>query len=128
MREDTGPQRDALLHRHKSLLAAGVLAGGSSDRPVASGTPLEVMSSMVLREDATGYVVAPNERVSAYEALWSYTQGSAQVTGASARRGSIEPGKVADFLVLDRDILTAPPESLPEISVLETWVGGVRVL
>ena len=128
MREAMGPKREAFLHRHKSLLDAGVLAGGSSDRPVATGTPLEVMSSMVLRQDATGYVVAPNERVSVYEALWSYTQGSAQVTGVSHRRGSIEPGKVADFVVLARDILTTPPESLPEISVLETWVGGVRVL
>ena len=127
MREAMGPKREAFLHRHKSLLAAGVLAGGSSDRPVASGTPLEVMSSMVLRQDATGYVVAPNERVSVYEALWSYTQGSAQVTGVSHRRGSIEPGKVADFVVLARDILTTPPESLPEISVLETWVGSARV-
>ena len=124
MREAMGPKREAFLHRHKSLLAAGVLAGGSSDRPVATGTPLEVMSSMVLRQDATGYVVAPNERVSVYEALWSYTQGSAQVTGVSHRRGSLEPGKVADFVVLAKDILTTPPESLPDIQVRETWVGG----
>ncbi len=127
MREAMGQTREAFLHRHQSLLDAGVLAGGSSDRPVATGTPLEVMSSMVLREDATGYVVAPHERVSVYEALWTYTQGSAQVTGVSDRRGSIEPGKVADFVVLDKDILTAPPEALPTIQVLETWVGGTRV-
>ena len=127
MREAMGQTREAFLHRHKSLLDAGVLAGGSSDRPVATGTPLEVMSSMVLREDATGYVVAPHERVSVYEALWSYTQGSAQVTGVSDRRGSIEPGKVADFVVLDKDILTTPPEALPDIQVLQTWVGGTRV-
>ena len=127
MREAMGQAREPLLHRHKSLLDAGVLAGGSSDRPVATGTPLEVMSSMVLRQDATGYVVAPNERVSVYEALWSYTQGSAQVTGVAGRRGSIEPGKVADFVVLDKDILTTPPEALPGIQVQETWVGGTRV-
>lgn len=127
MREAMGSKREVLLHRHKSLVDAGVLAGGSSDRPVATGTPLEVMSSMVLRRDATGYVVGPRERVSVFEALWSYTQGSAQVTGVSDRRGSIEPGKVADFVVLDTDILTAPPESLPQISVVETWVGGQRV-
>ena len=127
MREAMGPQREAFLHRHKSLLDAGVLAGGSSDRPVATGTPLEVMSSMVLREDADGYVVAPQERVGVFEALWSYTQGSAQVTGVSHRRGSIQPGKVADFVVLDKDILTTPPESLPDIQVMETCVGGRKV-
>jgi predicted amidohydrolase YtcJ len=85
------------------------------------------MSSMVLRTDATGYVVAPNERVSVFEALWSYTVGSAQVTGCSDRRGSIAPGKVADWVVLDKDILTTPPESLPDIQVVETWVGGKKV-
>jgi predicted amidohydrolase YtcJ len=128
MREAMGPKREAFLHRHKSLLDAGVLAGGSSDRPVATGTPLEVMSSMVLRQDAEDYVVAPQERVSVFEALWSYTQGSAQVTGVSHRRGSLEPGKVADFVVLDKDPLTNPPESLPDIQVMETWAGGAKVL
>jgi predicted amidohydrolase YtcJ len=93
IREATGSKREAFLHRHKSLLDAGVLAGGSSDRPVATGTPLEVTSSMVLRTDATGYVVAPNERVGVYETLWSYTVGSAQVTRPSDRGGSIAPGE-----------------------------------
>ena len=127
MREAMGPGREAILHRHKSLLDAGVLAGGSSDRPVATGVPLEIMQSMVLRQDATGYVIGEAERVSAYEALWTYTVGSAQVTGLSDRRGSIAPGKVADWVVLDKDILTTPPESLPDIQVVSTWVGGKRV-
>lgn len=127
MREAMGPRREAFLHRHKSLLDAGVLAGGSSDRPVATGTPLEVMSSMVLRTDATGYIVAPHERVSAFEALWSYTVGSAQVTGSAHRRGRITPGMVADWVVLDKDILATSPDNLPDIQVTETWVGGKRV-
>ena len=62
-----------------------------------------------------------------YEALWSYTVGSAQVTGTAKHRGSITPGKVADWVVLDQDILTTASGFLPHITVKETWLGGRRV-
>jgi len=124
MREAMGPARERFLHRHKSLLEAGVLTGGSSDRPVATGVPLEVIHSMVTRLDATGYVVGEKERVSVKEALWTYTVGSSQVTGTSHRRGSIEVGKVADWVVLDKDILHSPVDDIPDIRVVETRVGG----
>jgi predicted amidohydrolase YtcJ len=124
MRQAMGPERENLIHRHKSLIDGGVMVGGSSDRPVATGVPLSIMQSMITREDSTGYVVGPAERVSAYEALWSYTVGSAQVTGTSHRRGSLEVGKVADWVMLGSDLLTYPLDQIASIPVVETAVAG----
>ena len=67
------------------------------------------------------------ERVSVAEALWTYTVGSSQVTGTSHRRGSIEVGKLADLVVLSRDIMRIPAEQILETRVELTLVGGVIV-
>ena len=103
------------------------MAAGSSDRPVATGVPLEIIQSMVQRIDAEGVVVAPEERVSVEQALWSYTVGSAQVTGQADSKGSLVPGMLADFVVLGRDPLETPVEEIAQIPVLATVVAGQAV-
>ena len=127
MRAAMGPERERYLHRHRSLLEAGAMAAGSSDRPVATGVPLEIMQSMVQRIDAEGVVVAPEERVSVEQALWSYTVGSAQVTGQADSKGSLVPGMLADFVVLGDDPLETPVEQIAQIPVLATAVAGQAV-
>ncbi len=125
MRQAMGPRREGLIHRHRSLLDAGVLAGGSSDRPVATGVPLEIIQSMVQRMDAEGQMVGPDERVSVEQALWSYTVGSAQVTGSSHERGRLQPGMLADYVVLDSDPLAVGVDEISAIGVNATVIGGI---
>ena len=86
------------------------------------------MQAMVERLDAEGQVVGPDERVSASQALWSYTVGSAQTTGTQQTRGALAPGMLADYVVLDADPLEVPTEQIGSISVLDTVVDGESVL
>jgi len=127
MRAAMGSHREGLIHRHRALLDAGAMATGSSDRPVATGVPLEIIQSMVLRLDSEGVVVGPDERVTIEQALWSYTVGSAQATGSAHSRGMLAPGMHADYVVLARDPLDTPVEELSAIGISGTVVGGQRV-
>jgi len=127
MREAMGPAREATIHRHRSLLDAGVIAAGSSDRPVATGRPLDIIQSMVRREDQSGVVVGPDERVSVEQALWTYTVGSARATGTSRDRGMLAPGMLADFVELSADPREVATEEISQIQVVRTWVDGDRV-
>jgi len=127
MRAAMGPHREGLIHRHRSLLDAGAMATGSSDRPVATGVPLEIIQSMVQRIDAEGVVVGEHERVSVEQALWSYTVGSAQATGSADFKGMLARGMLADYVVLAKDPLATAVEELSAISISGTVVGGQRV-
>jgi predicted amidohydrolase YtcJ len=97
---------------------------GSSDRPVAAGAPLLGMQSMVLRRTATGAVIGPDERVDAATALRAYTLDAAWIAGEEHERGSITPGKLADFVLLTDDVTAVEPEKIGDIGVVATFVGG----
>lgn len=104
----------------RSLLDAGVCVAGSSDAPVADFDPLAGMRSAVSRRTASGDVLDASEAVEPREALAMYTREAARVCGELANRGTLEPGKRADFAVLSADPLTA----LESTRVVATWVGG----
>lgn len=124
MQESMGPKRTPLIHRHQGLLNAGVMVAGSSDRPVATGRPLSIIQSMVDRLAADGSVVGPEERVSVRDAFWTYTVGSAQTTGMADRKGMLKPGFLGDVVVLSGDPLHGSVESIAELDVVHTVVGG----
>ena len=69
----------------------------------------------------------PAERVTLAQALDACTRGAAYAGFADDRIGSLEPGKWADFILVDRDPTTADPQSLARTQVLETWVAGKKV-
>ena len=73
---------------------------------------------------ATGEVVAPEERLTILEALRLYTVNGAYVGFEEKAKGSLEVGKLADFIVVDRDVLSVPSDQLKDVQVLETYVGG----
>ena len=127
MRAAMGPEREATIHRHRSLLEAGVLVGGSSDRPVATGVPLEIIQSMVERLDRSGVIVGADERVTIEQALWTYTVGSAQVTGTAHERGTLAPGMLADYVVLADDPVRVATEDISSIDVVATVIAGNSV-
>lgn len=120
-REYLGDERVVWSFPGASQLGAGLPLAGSSDRPVAIGPPLRVMSSAIHRTTASGWVYGPDERLTPAQALASYTTGSAAVTGWARRKGRITPGHLADLVVLDDDPLENDPANL---RVLSTVIGG----
>ena len=104
-----GPARHAWLYRQRSLLDAGLVLPGSSDRPVVAGAPLLGLHDMVNRRTAAGVPFNAAEAVTAAEALRAYTWGSAYASKAEHVKGSIEPGKLADFTVLSEDPTAVGP-------------------
>lgn len=116
-----GEERTHWSFRSASQLRSGLTVAGSSDRPVAPGAPLEVMTSAIHRRTSSGWVYGPEERLTPAEALRAYTAGSAQVTGWAEEKGVLAPGYLADFAVLDANPLEHDPN---RVRVLATLVGG----
>jgi predicted amidohydrolase YtcJ len=127
MRRALGPHRSEWAYRHASLLAAGIVVPGSSDRPVVDGRPILGIHDMVNRRTASGEVLGPDEVVSAHDALRAYTYGSAYASYEEDRKGWIGPGTLADLAVLSEDPTQADPSALADIDVLATVVGGEAV-
>jgi predicted amidohydrolase YtcJ len=119
-----GPDRAAGLYRHASFLRAGLRVPGSSDRPVAAGAPLLGMQAMVERRSSAGAVIGPDERVDAVTALRAYTLDAAWIAGEERERGSLTPGKLADFVLLTDDVTAVEPDRIGAAGVVATFVGG----
>jgi len=102
-----------------------MIAGAGSDVFV---TPLSpwwgIWSAVVRREMQSGQVFAPEERVTVQQALTLYTRNGAYVGFEEHEKGSLESGKFADFIIVDRDVLRTPPDELKDVQVLSTYVGG----
>ncbi|MBI2818995.1 MAG: amidohydrolase family protein [Acidobacteria bacterium] len=86
--------------------------------------PFLALEVAVNRKDTNGKVWGPQQRISRQEALYMYTRWSSQYVLREDLLGSIEPGKYADFLVLDRDYMTVPEDEIGQINPLLTVVGG----
>ncbi len=130
-----GSERMASLHPYRSIIDAGVVVAGGSDHmikfdPRESINPYDPFFGMwvaVTRIAADGSVHNPEQRVSREEALRMWTWNAAYLSFEEDVKGSLEPGKYADFAILDRDILRCPVEDLRETKVLETVLGGKTV-
>ena len=119
-----GPDRHGWLYRQRSLLEAGMVLPGSSDRPVVSGAPLLGIADMVNRRTACGAPFNPGEAITAQQALYAYTRGSAYASRQEHVKGSIAPGMLADLVVLSEDPTAVSPERIAEVAVLATIVDG----
>ncbi|HEX4287787.1 MAG TPA: amidohydrolase family protein, partial [Trebonia sp.] len=119
-----GAARAAWLYRQRSLLDAGLVLPGSSDRPVASGAPLLGIHDMVNRRTATGAPFNAAEAITPAEALRAYTWGSAYASKQERAKGSITPGRLADFAVLSEDPTAVSPDRIAGLEVLATFVDG----
>jgi predicted amidohydrolase YtcJ len=121
------PDRSDQLYPFASWLRAGIVTAGSSDAPVITADPLLGIRDAVLRRTGEGRVLGPGERLAARDALALYTLGAAFAMHREDEIGSLEPGKLADFVVLDGNPLDADPEQVGDIRVLATVVGGTPV-
>ncbi len=109
----------------RAMLDTGLTVALSSDAPVvADDNPLLGIKAALDRLDSSDQSIAPEQAISAREAVYAYTMGGAIASGDNANRGSLTPGKWADMVLLDADPLAVGPDELPEITVVMTWVGG----
>lgn len=109
----------------RAMLDAGLTVALSSDAPVVpDDNPLLGMKAAVDRLDHTGEAIAPEQAVTAAEALYAYTMGGAIASGDANNRGSIAPGKWADLVILSGDPLGVEPDALLDIHVEQTYVNG----
>ena len=120
-------KRISMMFAHRSFLDHGIPVGGSSDNPCATQDPLLAIRTMVTRLSAGGEVLGPEQRVRPREAIRIYTMGSAYAAFEESSKGSIEPGKLADFVILSGDPTEVPPEEIHDIVVEKTYVDGREV-
>jgi len=122
-----GRKRAETTYAFRSLLDAGATLAFGSDWTVAPLDPLKGVQAAVTRQtidgkNPQGWV--PAQKISVEEAVRAYTMGSAYAEWMEKEKGSLEPGKLADFVLLDRDIFTAAPETIERTRVVMTVVGG----
>jgi predicted amidohydrolase YtcJ len=111
----------------RDLLDAGTVLAMGSDCPVASPNPFWGIHAAVTRQRRDGTPAGgwyPSQRLSIEEAVWAYTMGPAIASGQGHQQGSLTPGKLADLIVLDRDIFSVPPEQIADTQVVMTVFDG----
>jgi predicted amidohydrolase YtcJ len=122
-----GPERARLTYAFRALLDAGATVAFGSDWFVAPPTPLEGIYAAVTRRTLDGAHPGgwvPAQRISVEEALRGYTSAGAYASFDETQRGTLERGKLADFVLIDRDLTRVPSETLRDARVLLTVVGG----
>ena len=119
--------RGRWAYAFRDLLNGGAVLALGSDCPVASPNPLWGIHAAVTRQRRDGTPPGgwyPEQTLSVAEAVWGYTMGPAYAAGRASRQGSLTPGKLADLVVLDRDIFAVPPAEIADARVDMTVVGG----
>lgn len=123
-----GPERSKYAYAWRSMLDHGIPLAFGTDYPVESINPFRGLYSAITRQDESGtQTFHPEQRLTVQEAIYAYTQASAFAEFREARLGRLEPGYLADFIVLDRDLLTATPADILHTRVLQTVLGGKAV-
>ena len=119
-----GPKRAAWMTPVRTYLDQGLRVSGGTDASVVPYPPLWVFYHLVTRDTISGGVLGPEQRITRQEALKVLTINNAHLTFEENTKGSIEPGKFADWVMLLEDILTVPAKSIESMNVLLTAVGG----
>jgi predicted amidohydrolase YtcJ len=122
-----GPERAENISPTCWLMSRRMMFTSHHDAPVARPDSMRVLSATVSRRSRTGDIIGPRHRVPVATALKAMTIWSAHQHFEEADKGSIEPGKLADFVVLSDNPMTADPERLAELRVMETIKDGVSV-
>lgn len=122
-----GPERIKTTYAFKSLFDTQATVVFGSDWFVAPPTPLEGIYAAVTRrtlddKNPEGWV--PEQKITVEQALIAYTKNAAYASFEEKIKGTLEVGKLADFVILDRDIFHIPAEQIRETKVLKTFVGG----
>jgi predicted amidohydrolase YtcJ len=125
-----GPGRLGGAYAWKTMLDEHVPLAFGSDYPVEDPNPFPGLADAITREDATGDPPGgflPEQRLTLPQALAAFSTGAAYAAKAEDHLGTLEPGHLADFILIDRDPFQVDAVALRQTKVLETWVGGQRV-
>lgn len=131
-----GYDRLAFFQPYKTIFAHRAIAGGGSDHMQKIGSMRSINPynpffgiwiTLTRRARWMDEPLHPEQIITREQAIRFYTINNAWLTFEEAQKGSLEPGKLADFIVLDRDILTCPLEEIKDIQVERTWLGGKLV-
>lgn len=122
--KEYGAERVNSMFALRSFLDAGIRATQASDYPPGEFAPMMALQSEVTRTDTKGNVWGPKQRITVEEAIRVGTINGAYASYEESLKGSIEPGKLTDLVVLGRDPIKEPPASLITIPVERTMVGG----
>jgi len=125
-----GPERIKTTYAFKSLLDSKARVVFGSDWFVAPPIPLEGIYAAVTRrtldnKNPDGWV--PEQKVTVEEALKAYTSSAAYASFDENIKGTLEPGKLADFVIIDQDITKIPADKIREAKIIQTFVGGKSV-
>ena len=123
-----GPEREKRAYAWRSFLDHGVTLAFGTDYPVESISPFRGLYAAITRQNIEGtQTFEPQEKLTIDEALYAYTQGSAYAEFRETVKGRLEPGYLADLVVLDRDITKASAQEVLHTMVLRTVLGGETV-
>jgi hypothetical protein len=125
-----GHDRASRTYAFRTFLDHKVHLAFGTDWPVAPLDPMLTLYAATTRATLDGRNPAgwfPEQKLTIEEAIASYTLGSAYAEFQEHEKGSIVPGKLADFVLLSEDVLQLPPSELRRVRVLRTWVGGTEV-
>jgi predicted amidohydrolase YtcJ len=125
-----GPSRLSGAYAWQSVLKSGARLAFGTDFPVESPAPFPGLAAAISRQDLKGQPPGgwiPSERLTFEQALSAYTRGAAYAGFAEEKIGALEPGKWADFILVDRDPTKVDVQSLARAQVIQTWVGGKKV-
>lgn len=127
---DLGEIRASYMWPFHDYLQKGVMMAFGTDAPCVPMDPAAILHDAVTRQTADGVPTGgwlPEQRVTMAQAIRALTFGSAQAEGREQELGTLQPGRLADLIVVDKNPLTESPEDLHKSKVLATYVGGERV-
>jgi predicted amidohydrolase YtcJ len=119
-----GEEKAKWMFAHRSFLDAGIPVVGASDYGPGPFEPMMAIQSMVTRTDYRGRVWGANQKVTVDEALTIATANGARASYEEAIKGTITAGKLADFVVLEKDPHDVPPDTIKDIRIVRTVAGG----
>jgi predicted amidohydrolase YtcJ len=122
--KEYGPEKMQWMFAHKSFLDTGIPVPGASDYGPGPFEPLMALQSMVTRKDFSGNVWGPRQKVTIDEALTIATINGAYASHEEHQKGTITAGKLADFVMLEKDPHVVDPDTIKEIKIVRTVVGG----
>jgi hypothetical protein len=111
----------------REMLDRKIVVSAGSDWPGEINNPFVNIQFYVTRKAEDGTLVGPEQKISREQALRLATVNNAYFTFEEDAKGSLEPGKLADFLILSDDVLTVPEDRIEQIKVLATYVGGKKM-
>jgi predicted amidohydrolase YtcJ len=125
-----GPKRTKTTYAFKSLLDAKTTVIFGSDWPVAPASPLQGIYAAVTRrtldgKNPNGWI--PEQKISVEQAIVAYTRNAAYASFEEKIKGTLEPGKLADFVIISKDLTKVDPIKIKDLKILKTYVGGKKV-